>query len=92
MSDQPYTRKEIEDMPTIKLLKLMRKKSPKLHPFCFIGKPLEDSRIQMKQWCKNPVFILISSTETSYMKYNTSYWYCTIDEQNIITDIWWAFD
>jgi hypothetical protein len=92
MSDQPYTRKEIEDMPTTRLLKLTREKSPRLPPFCFIGKPLEESRTQMTQWCKNPVVILISGKETCSMNYKTSYWYCTIDEQNIITDIWRAFD
>ena len=88
----PYTREEINLMTIELLLELDKKKSPRVYPYCLIGQLIHGARKQMKEWSKTSVEILISGKDACAMDFNTNYYYCNIDENNIITEIWNAFD
>ena len=88
----PYTREEIDLMSTELLIELYNKKSSLLHPYSLIGTDILDARKQMTYWSKSKVEILISGKNGCSMDFYTSYWWCNIDENNIITKIWKAFE
>ena len=94
MSNQePYTIEEEDDMSSKELLELFGKKSPRLHPYCLIGQPLSEVRRIMKERFKGRGHVQIMvNGELSYMDMRVSYWYCNVDENNIMTEIWPVFD
>lgn len=90
----PYTKEELDLMPIEKILELYIKKSYRLHPFCLIGQPLCDARRILSEWFKNQgvVEILIAGKELYLGDPRVSYWYCNVDENNIMTDVWKVFN
>ena len=88
----PYTREEINLMPNELLLELYKEKSLRLYPYCLIGDTISNARKKMTEWSKTKVDILISGKDGCSMDINTCYWYCNIDENDIIKEIWRAFD
>ena len=44
-----------------------------------------------KQYDNSPVYILVAGINECSMDMRISYYYCNVDENNIVTDIWDAF-
>ena len=88
--EAPYTKEELRGMPDEELLKIP-KKSPRLHPYCLIGLHIDEVRQRMKEWNPNAK-ILISGKDGCAMSFNTVYYYCTVDENDIMSDVFPAFD
>ena len=59
---------------------------------CFIGLELNDAKKQLNQWSKVKIEMLVAGKEACFMDFNTVYLFCDIDANNIITNIWKAFD
>lgn len=88
----PYTREELNAMDDYVLLERIKNNDPKMYPHCLIGKNIHEARKQISEWTKAKVEILISGKEGCVMDYNTCYFYCDIDKDEIITNIWKSFD
>jgi len=87
----PYTREEINDMDDNLLLNLIKSNSPRLYPHCLIGQPLEEARKKFTEFAKSKIEILVTDKDTCCMDFNTTYFYCKVDENDIITEIWNVF-
>ena len=55
------------------------------YPNCLIGLELDEARKQMNEWSKVKIEILIEGKEACFMDFNTIYFFCEIDANNIIT-------
>ena len=91
MSDLlPYTREELDAMPDKLVIELYKTKSPRLHPFCLIGLPISEVREKMREWFKGrcQTEILIAGKEASFGDTRVLTWFCNVDENNIMIDIW----
>jgi hypothetical protein len=86
----PYTKEELRAMPDEELLKIPRK-SQRLHPYCLVGLHIDEVRQHMKQWNPNAK-ILISGKDGCAMDFNTVYYYCEVDENNIMKKVFPAID
>lgn len=87
----PYTREEINAMDDEIFLELIKNNSPRLYPNCLIGQNIHQARTQISEWTIAPVQILIFRKDECHKDHNTCYFYCNIDENDIITEIWNAF-
>jgi hypothetical protein len=85
-----YTKEELRAMPDEELLKIPRK-SPRLHPYCLVGLHIDEVRQRMKEWNPNAK-ILISGKDGCTMSFNTVYYYCEVDEHNVMKKVVPAFD
>ncbi len=88
--EAPYTKEELRTMPTEELLKIPRK-SPRLHPYCLVGLHIDEVRQRVKEWFPIKVEILISGKDGCAMDFNTVYYYCEVDENNIMLKVFPAF-
>lgn len=88
----PFTREEINTMDDNLFLDLIKNSPSRFYPYCLVGENIHEARIKFKTWTKGKVEILISDKDTCAMDYNTSYFYCHTNEDDIITEIWKAFD
>ena len=88
----PFTREEIDTIPDDILLELINNNSPRLYPHCLIGQNIHQARKQFKEWTKGQVEILIHEKDKCEKDYNTCYFYCHINEDDIITEIWKSSD
>ena len=86
----PYTKEELRTMPDEELLKIPRK-SPRLHPYCLVGLHIDEVRQRMKVWNPNAK-ILICDKDGCAMDFNTVYYYCEVDENNVMNKVFPAFD
>ena len=95
MIETPYTMKELESMTTEQLLQLP-KKCPRLYPYCLIGLPIDYARKRMDDWCKpNGINAqLLTPGQGCSMNVSINYYWCELDEHNIVCDIssWRDFD
>lgn len=86
--EAPYTKEELRAM-TAKQILALPEKCPRLYPYCLIGLHIDDARDHMNEWCKhigNKAEILTSG-QGCLMDINTTYYYCELDENNIMTDV-----
>ena len=88
----PYTREELNAMDDNLLLEQIKNNDPRLYPHCLVGQNIHEARKQISEWTTASVEILISGKEGCAMDYNTCYFYCDVDKDEIITKIWKAFD
>ncbi len=88
--ETPYTKEELRVMPDEELLKIPIKSS-RLHPYCLVGLHINEVRQRMKEWNPNSK-ILISGKDGCAMSFNTVYYYCTVDENDIMSDVFPEFD
>jgi hypothetical protein len=87
----PFTKEEINSMPNNILLELYKEQSSRLYPYCLKGQHIDDAKKRMKEWTNGRGVILISGKDGCAMNFNTTYYYCTINnETNIITKIYSA--
>lgn len=86
----PYTKEELRAMPDEELLKIPRK-SPRLHPYCLVGLHIDEVRQCMKEWNPNAK-ILISGKDGCAMSFNIVYYYCEVDDNNVMKKVFPAFD
>ena len=91
--ETPYTKEELRAMSAKELLALP-KKCPRLHPYCLIGLHIDEVRNRMKEWSKNIGFYveMLTSGQICLMDINTTYYYCEVDENGIMTDVRDLFD
>ena len=91
---KPYTHEDIVLMSTERYLELVEMKSRFLHPYCLIGLPLSEARKKMADWVehygysRDSVKILVAGKDEYFGDTHIDYWYCTVDENNIMTDVW----
>lgn len=90
MEEVPYTKEELRAMPDEELLKIPRK-SLRLHPYCLVGLHIDEVRQRMKQWNPNAK-ILISGKDGCAMSFNIVYYYCEVDDNNVMKKVFPAFD
>jgi len=89
----PYTHEELRAMSFDLLMEIQEKKSPRLYPYCLIGLPLSEAREKMAEWHKGrDVEILIAGKELCFGDMRVSSWFCKIDENNIMTDVWPSYE
>jgi hypothetical protein len=88
----PLTRKEMDEMADNVLLEFIMNGSPRLYPQCLVGQKIDEARKQFKEWTKAKVEILIADRDGCSMDYNTCYFYCYVNGDDIITKIWKAFE
>lgn len=91
--ETPYTKEELRAM-SVKELLALPKKCPRLHPYCLIGLHIDEVRNRMKEWSKNIGFYveMLTSGQICLMDINTTYYYCEVDENGIMTDVRDLFD
>jgi hypothetical protein len=75
----PYTKEELNTMSDKEFVELFKNKSPPLHPWCLIGKPLSDVRKTMTEWNKHSC-ILVSGLDGCFMDMRINYYYCDVDK------------
>ena len=88
--EAPYTKEELMSMSNEEILKIP-KKSPRLHPYCLVGLHIDEVRKRMNKWIPGRVEILISGKDGCAMDFNTVYYYCEVDENNIMKEVFPAF-
>jgi hypothetical protein len=88
-----YTKEELKLMTTEEILSLPKKCS-RLHPYCLIGLHIDEVKIRMTEWCKDfgPMICLVQEGEGCGMNFNTTYYYYVLNKNNIMIDIYDAFD
>ena len=88
----PYTLEELDEMSIELYIELVEIKSPRLYPYCLIGLPLSEARKKMSEYFGEGarVEILIAGKQICLMDIRVVSWFCTIDENNIMTDVWSA--
>jgi hypothetical protein len=88
----PYTKEEIRAMTTKEILELPEK-CPRLYPYCLIGLHIDDVRNRMDDWCKiiGCNIKIIISGQCCLMDINTTHYYCELDKNNIMTDVYEIF-
>ena len=86
----PYTREEINAMPDKLLIELYKTESHRFHPYCLIGLPISEVREKMTEWFKGRgrIEILIAGKQASFGDTRVLTWFCNVDENNIMTEIW----
>ena len=86
--EAPYTKEELIAMTTKELLELPEK-CPRLYPYCLIGLHIDVVRSRMDEWCKNMGYKaeLLTSGQGCIMNMMTTYYYCKLDENNIMIDV-----
>lgn len=92
--EAPYTKDDLKAMSDEEFLSLPKKCS-RLHPYCLIGLPMDEVRTRMKEWVKDiniNVELLIVNKDVCLMDMNTSYYYCVLDENDIMIDVYDPFD
>jgi len=90
--EAPYTKEELRAMTDKELLELPEKCS-RLYPYCLIGLNIDDVRRRMDEWCKNIgcKAKILTSGQGCFMDITTTYYYCVLDENNIMIDVYNAF-
>jgi hypothetical protein len=89
--EAPYTKKELIAMSAEEIFKIP-KKSPRLYPYCLVGLHIDEVRQRVKEWFPIKVEILISGKDGCAMDFNTVYYYCEVDENNMMKKVFPAFD
>ncbi len=89
--EAPYTKKELIAMSAEEIFKIP-KNSPRLYPYCLVGLHIDEVRQRVKEWFPIKVEILISDKDGCAMDFNTVYYYCEVDENNIMKKVFPAFD
>ena len=88
--EPPYTKEELLAMSDEEILKIPIK-TPRLHPYCLVGLHIDEVRHRVKEWFPVKVEILISGKDGCAMDFNTVYYYCNVDENNIMKEVFPAF-
>lgn len=88
----PYTRDELKKIDDVVLLSLIREKSPRLYPYCLVGQHIEEAKKKYAEWTKDykdEVEILVANNNCSLMDIRKTYLYCELDENDVITGIYY---
>ena len=82
------TKEEMNALPVATLIELFRMKSPRLHPFCLIGLPIDEARERMRVWTDNSpwVHLLVAGKDVATMDPRETHWFCKLDENGCIVD------
>ena len=92
--EEPYTKEDLKAMSDKEFLELPKKCS-RLHPYCLVGLHIDEVRNRMKEWVKDisiKVELLIVNKDACLMDMNTSYYYCVLDENDIMIDVFNPFE
>ena len=88
--EHPYTKEELMAMSDEEIIRIPMR-SKRLHPYCLVGLHIDEVRQRMKEWMQGKVEILISGKDVCLMDYNTVYYYCNVDENNIMIEVFPVF-
>lgn len=73
-----YAKEELNQLEFGELFKLINQKSRRIPPFCYIGKPLEESRKRYKE-ITDGCGVLLTYGESHLMDMRKSYVWCAVD-------------
>jgi|APCry1669189733_1035249.scaffolds.fasta_scaffold93497_1 hypothetical protein len=92
---KPYTHEEYDALSLKQHIELAQIKSRLIPPYCFIGQPLSEAREKMADWKEHyghhrdsVVIHDVAGNCGFFGDMRIQHWYCTTDENNIITDLW----
>lgn len=90
MTDQPYTKEELDAMTAEECLAIP-KKSPRLHPYCLVGLSVDEVKTKFKEWFGDRA-VLVFDGEAFEMVVSKTYYLGVVDEDGKVTDFKEIYD